>query len=93
MDTRSYDVFMPAGVTLDDIFRLARQLSALDKLKLIERLMPELDAALSSTADASPSDSRALDEQYQRAYEQAREDVSELEALLPHLPLPTEQWE
>jgi hypothetical protein len=31
-----------------------------------------------------------LDEQYQRGYEQTPEDTSDVEALLPHLPLPEE---
>jgi hypothetical protein len=34
----------------------------------------------------------ALDEQYQRGYEQAPEDTADVEALLPHLPLPREDW-
>ena len=33
-----------------------------------------------------------LDDQYQRGYEQIPEDVSDVEGLLPHLPLPAEDW-
>lgn len=33
-----------------------------------------------------------LDEQYQRGYERIPEDIADLEALLPHLPVPREDW-
>lgn len=39
------------------------------------------------SADAS------ADEQYAAGYQRMPEDTRELEALLPHLPLPREQWE
>ena len=84
---------MPPGATIDDVIRLARGLSALDKVRLIERLAPDLEAALMSEADAPDNKSHELDDQYQRGYEQIPEDITELEALLPHLPLPTERWE
>lgn len=32
------------------------------------------------------------DDRYQRGYEQVPEDVSEVEAMLPHVPLPQEDW-
>ena len=35
---------------------------------------------------------RQLDDQYQRGYEQVPEDAVDAEALLPHLPLPREDW-
>ena len=34
----------------------------------------------------------ALDDRYQRGYEQTPEDTSDAQALLPHLPLPKEDW-
>ena len=37
-------------------------------------------------------DSGALDDRYQRGYEQTPEDASDAHALLPHLPLPKEDW-
>lgn len=36
-------------------------------------------------------DDAQLDEQYARGYEELAEDVTELEALLPHLPIPQEE--
>ena len=33
-----------------------------------------------------------LDDRYQRGYEQIPEDTGDAEALLPHLPLPKEDW-
>jgi hypothetical protein len=32
------------------------------------------------------------DEQYQRGYQQIPEDATDAQALLPHLPLPQEDW-
>jgi hypothetical protein len=37
-------------------------------------------------------DTSTLDERYQRGYEQTPEDASDAAALLPHLPLPKEDW-
>jgi hypothetical protein len=37
-------------------------------------------------------ESAALDDRYQRGYEQTPEDASDAAALLPHLPLPKEDW-
>jgi hypothetical protein len=39
---------MQSHTTVDEIVELARSLSPLEKLKLIERLAPDLEAALSS---------------------------------------------
>ena len=83
---------MAANTTVDEVIRLADGLSALEKLKVIERLAPELEAALAQAVGSS-SGENTLDEQYQRGYENTPEDVADLEALLPHLPLPTERWE
>ena len=66
---------------------MARRLSPLEKLKVIEGLTPDLEAAL------APPNSAALDNQYQRGYEQVPETTAEVEALLPHLPLSQEKWE
>jgi hypothetical protein len=33
-----------------------------------------------------------LDDEYERGYVQAPEDTSDTSALLPHLPLPSEDW-
>ena len=38
------------------------------------------------------SDSAALEELYERGYEEFPEDTGDLEALLPYLPLPEESW-
>lgn len=80
---------MQTDATVDEVLHLARRLSPLDKLKLIERLAPDLEAALSPVTDGS----KELDDQYQRGYEQFPEDVADLEALLPHLAIPTKLWE
>jgi hypothetical protein len=37
-------------------------------------------------------ESAALDDRYRRGYEQVPEDASDAAALLPHLPLPKEDW-
>lgn len=84
---------MPQESTIEDVIRMARRLSALDKLKLIETLAPDLEAALKSQTDQATDNSAAADEQYQRGYEQIPEETTDLEAILPILPLPTERWE
>jgi hypothetical protein len=76
-------------VTVDDVVEMARPLSPLEKLRVIERLAPDLEASLSPQAP----DADALDEQYQRGYEQIAESTADVEALLPHLPIPQERWE
>ncbi|HEY8749507.1 MAG TPA: hypothetical protein VIM11_16105 [Tepidisphaeraceae bacterium] len=82
---------MSPAATVDEIIRLAQGLSPLEKLKVIERLAPDLETALTPENDADPT-TRTLDDQYQRGYEQIPEDVSGIEALLPHLPLQSEPW-
>ncbi|HXE53752.1 MAG TPA: hypothetical protein VN541_12080 [Tepidisphaeraceae bacterium] len=77
--------------TIDDVLRLADGLSAIDKLRVIERLAPQVESALLEKPDSTDQTQAALDEQYQRGYEQTPEDAADVEALLPHLP--AEQWE
>jgi hypothetical protein len=76
--------------SLDQIMQMARRLTPLEKLKLIEKLAPDLEPALASSGNDLPPD---LDDQYQRGYEQIPEDISDLDALMPHLPVSTERWE
>jgi hypothetical protein len=78
-------------VTVDQIMEFARQLSPLEKLKVIEQLAPDLEGPLSSQPPVNGA--VALDDQYQRGYEAIPEDPTDTQALLPHLPLPTERWE
>ena len=82
---------MPEAATLEDVLKLARQLSPLDKLKVIEQLAPELESALADD-DQEVKDIAALEAQYKRGYEKNPEDPSDAEALLPHLPLQSEPW-
>lgn len=84
---------MASGTTVDEVVRLAASLSALEKLRVIERLAPQLEDALGPVNENVAEASGDKDDQYQRGYEQTPEDISELEALIPHLPLPSEQWE
>ena len=70
-----------AHATVEQIVDLARQLSRAERLEVIQRLAPD------------PANDQQLDDQYQRGYEQTPESVEDIEALLPHLPLPTENWE
>ncbi|HEX4796977.1 MAG TPA: hypothetical protein VH370_24515 [Humisphaera sp.] len=81
---------MSDRVTVDQVVEIARQLSPLEKLKVIERLAPDLEVPLSSQVGQRDAD---LDEQYQRGYEQIPEDPTDAEALMPHLPLSEERWE
>lgn len=73
--------------TVEDVLRLAGGLSAIDKLRVIERLAPQVEAAILAEPPQGPGEIDTLDGQYQRGYEQIPEDNAELEALLPHLPL------
>ncbi|HZL33845.1 MAG TPA: hypothetical protein VFC78_00965 [Tepidisphaeraceae bacterium] len=84
---------MASNATIEEVVRLARQLSALDKLKVIERLAPDLEAALEFNADSVVREAVSLDERYQRGYEEMPEDTAMIEALLPHLPVRSERWE
>ncbi|MDB5292385.1 MAG: hypothetical protein JWL69_3626 [Phycisphaerales bacterium] len=51
---------MQSQTTVDEVIALARRLSPLEKLKLIERLAPDLETALSSPAVAAPSPRRSV---------------------------------
>ena len=82
---------MPPITTVDDVMQLARGLSPLEKLKLIERLAPELEGALASAQVAAPD--LSLDDQYAQGYAQTPEVIADVEALLPHLGSVSEQWE
>jgi len=79
---------MAQATTVQDVVQLASGLSPLEKLKVIERLAPELEMALAGAGDL-----RAMEEAYQAGYRRVPEDVTEIEAMLPHLPLPEEKWE
>ncbi|HET6249734.1 MAG TPA: hypothetical protein VFE47_18740 [Tepidisphaeraceae bacterium] len=65
----------------------------------------QLEDRLKQAAESEGDDPQALarrvleenlptgqDDQYRRGYEQIPEDISDVEALIAHLPLPTEQW-
>jgi|GEM_PF-6958581 len=78
---------MTNHATVDQVITMARRLSAKDRQKLIEKLS---DAPSRPTARGRQASN---DKQYQRGYEQIPEDVQDLEALLPHLPIPQERWE
>jgi electron transfer flavoprotein alpha subunit len=82
---------MPPITTVDDVMQLARGLSPLEKLKLIERLAPELEGALASAQAAAPD--LSLDDQYAQGYTQTPEVIADVEGLLPHLGSVSEQWE
>jgi hypothetical protein len=82
---------MQTQMTVDQIMHLARGLSPLEKLKLIEQLAPDLEPALMGAAQTASLEE--LDNQYQQAYEKTPEQISDVQAILPHLPLPTERWE
>jgi hypothetical protein len=77
---------------LGEILELARLLSPLDKLKLIEGLAPDLEEALAAKSPAL-ADPAMEDELYQIGYERFPEDVTDLAALMPHLAIPPERWE
>ena len=79
---------MQSRITVDEILDLAGRLTPLEKLKVIERLAPQLESSLSSRSSTASD----LDDQYQRGYEQVQESTEELDALMPHLPLPREKW-
>lgn len=81
---------MGSAPTIDDVLRLAAGLSAIDKLRVIERLAPQVESALGDELESNAAAIGKLDEKYQRGYEQTPEDITDLEALLPHLP--AEQW-
>jgi hypothetical protein len=82
-----------SGSSVEDIIRLVRQLSPADRSKLIEQLGPALEVSPVAENTGALEGSVGLDDQYQRGYEQIPEDTADLEALLPHLPLPMESWE
>jgi hypothetical protein len=75
--------------TADEVMRFARALSPSEKLRLIEQLAPDVNQALSPGPVSPPIDP---DDQYERGYQNVPEEVTDLEALLPHLPLPRERW-
>ena len=83
-----YDLGMEAP-TVDDVVQLARKLSPIEKLQVIERLAPDLEAPLTSSGHAT---SQSLDDLYQRGYERVPEDAAEAEALLKYLPLSEDTW-
>ncbi len=83
---------MQPAMPIDRIMELARRLSPLDKLKLIQGLAPDLEAALRADSTAQ-GELSAQDNQYQQGYERIPEDIADVEAMLPHLPIPPERWE
>ncbi len=70
-----------AHITVEQIVDLARELSRAEQLEVIERLAPD------------SASNQQLDAQYQLGYEKSPENAEEITALLPHLSLPTENWE
>ena len=70
------------------------RLSFESALKLSELDASELMSALEDRGIRvhGPTDATA-DEKYTAGYQRVPEDTTELVALLPHLPLPREQWE
>jgi hypothetical protein len=70
-----------AHATVEQIVDLARQLSRAERLEVIQRLAPD------------SANDQHLDDEYQRGYEQTPESAEDIQALIPHLPLPTENWE
>lgn len=78
---------MSTPATADDVIQLAKALSPSEKRKFIQKLSPDLKRAL--TAGKRPRD---LDDEYERGYKKMPESTADLEALLPHLPLPRERW-
>ncbi|HSU68622.1 MAG TPA: hypothetical protein VLJ39_17205 [Tepidisphaeraceae bacterium] len=75
-------------MTLEEVMQMARRLSALDKLKMIERLAPELETVFRAGASGSES----LDDQYQRGYERRPETPGDLAAIGEFVPLDEEKW-
>ena len=51
---------MQSHATIEEVIHLARQLSPLEKLKLIEQLAPDLEAALRSAPAAAGGKRRSL---------------------------------
>lgn len=82
---------MATPVTVDHVIALARKLSPLEKLKIIEELAPDLEESLAGHGGSTSISE--LDAQYQRGYEQFPESTKDVEGLLPHLPLSEERWE
>jgi hypothetical protein len=80
---------MQSQTTVDEVIALARRLSPTDQSRLIAQLRPDLSPTLEPTS----SEERAMEELYARGYEQVPEDVTDVAALLPHLPLAAEGWE
>ena len=78
---------MQTPATVAQIIEMCCRLSPSEKLSVVQYLTADLDAAL------GPEHSAALDNQYQRGYEQVPETVTEVEVLLPHLLLSQEKWE
>jgi hypothetical protein len=85
---------MQSDVTVDQVVQLASGLSPLEKLQVIERLAPDLAEALTTVSSARDSSkTQAADDAYEAGYQRIPEDIGDIEALLPHLPLSTEPWE
>lgn len=80
---------MQSQTTVDEVIALARRLSPMDQSRLIEQLRPDLSPAHEPIA----AEERAMEELYIRGYERMPEDIADVVALLPHLPLATESWE
>ena len=84
---------MAVHATVDQVVKLASSLSPLDKLRLIERLTPDLAAALAPASAPLAISATQEDDIYEAGYRNTPEDITEIEGLLPHLSIETERWE
>ena len=77
---------MQSQTTVDEVNAPARRLSPTDQSRLIAQLRPDLSATLELVV----VEERAMEEFYVRGFARVPEDIADIAALLPHLPLATE---
>lgn len=78
----------PVVITLPD--EIGRQIETLARQQQRSSNDVVCDACRQHLAAAHPTD---LDDRYERGYRMTPETTEDLNALLPHLPVPQESWE